>query len=98
MSNSSPARTVSVMIPDGDGGVPALLRRAATSIEKLGAVHVQDLSFRAEPDGGATYLVVNLSFFEHTENEPNEIMGVLGAFRRSTDLSSLGNGTTTHRR
>ena len=69
------------MITDGGGGVPALLRRAAASIERLGDVHVQDLAFQAEPDGGSAYLTVNLAFVERSDTQ--QITGVLGAFSRS---------------
>jgi len=34
---------------DGQGDVPALLRRVADSVESLGDVQVQDITFHTEP-------------------------------------------------
>lgn len=48
---------------EGQGDVPALLRRVAASIEALGDVDVQDITFTAEPTDAEDS--VNVTVYYH---------------------------------
>lgn len=47
---------------EGQGDVPALLRRVADSIDSLGDVQIQDITFTSEPTGGEDDLTVTVYF------------------------------------
>ena len=47
---------------DGQGDVPALLRRVADQIESLGDVQVQDITFTSEPTDAEDDLTVTVYF------------------------------------
>jgi hypothetical protein len=46
----------------GQGDVPALLRRVADSIEALGDVTVEDITFSSEPTGGERDLTMTVYY------------------------------------
>jgi hypothetical protein len=46
----------------GQGDVAALLRRVADSLEALGDVQVQDITFSSEPTGGEDDLTVTVYY------------------------------------
>jgi len=46
----------------GQGDVAALLRRVAESLETLGDVQVQDITFASEPTGGEDDLTVTVYY------------------------------------
>jgi hypothetical protein len=50
---------------EGQGDVAALLRRVADSIDSLGDVQIQDITFTSEPTGGEDDLTVTVYF--HSE-------------------------------
>jgi hypothetical protein len=47
---------------EGQGDVPALLRRVAESIESLGDVHVEDMTFKSTPSDGEDELAVTVYY------------------------------------
>lgn len=47
---------------EGQGDVPALLRRVADQIESLGDVQVQDITFTSEPTDAEDDLTVTVYF------------------------------------
>jgi hypothetical protein len=49
---------------DGQGDVPALLRRVADTFESLGDVNVQDLVFKSEPTRGEDSLQITV-YYHH---------------------------------
>jgi hypothetical protein len=51
---------------EGQGDVPALLRRVADHIESLGAVQVQDITFTSTPTDGEDDLTMTVYY----EREP----------------------------
>ncbi|MFB4314943.1 hypothetical protein [Actinomadura sp. 21ATH] len=71
MTNSWPIRHFSQANPagPGQGDVPALLRRVADSIEKLGAVEVQDLVIHQEINADGP-LVSATVYFHPAEPAP----------------------------
>lgn len=49
----------------GQGNVPALLRRVADTIDELGAVIVEDITFRSEPT--ANERDISMTVYYHDE-------------------------------
>lgn len=58
----------------GQGSVPALLRRVAETIEKLGPnVLVEDITFSSQPTGDERDLTVTVYFNRVEDDEPVEV-------------------------
>lgn len=51
---------------EGQGDVPSLLRRVADSIESLGDVQVQDITFMSEPTDAEDDLMVTVYYHRNS--------------------------------
>jgi hypothetical protein len=61
---------------EGQGDVPELLRRVARSIEELGDVSVQDITFGTEITEDGPWQHLTVYFHYRGDSEPRQLRGV----------------------